>query len=178
MKTFRSLVPLALIALALLLLPQLTTAGELPDMTLVLCSDGPTPASLQGGELLGDFEQEPTNKIQNGPCSWCTENSGCSTECIDENENQSTCGDYGVCDACREALVEIDRELIGQKAKTTFWGICEFKWYYNVTYQSLNSSSCQTYTYCETETETHTFNPYDLWCCDEIPGGCFGSRCP
>jgi hypothetical protein len=144
----------------------------------LLCkSDGPAPASLAGGTQLAQFEPRPENRIENGPCSWCNQNSSCSTACIDDNNNQSDCGDYGVCDACREALVEIDRQLVAQKANTTFWGFCEFKWYYDVTYQSQNLSSCQTYHVCEKETETHSFNPLDLWCCEKIPGGCFGSPC-
>jgi hypothetical protein len=167
---------LLLLASALLVLPA--GADELAAVGPLFCSsEAPAPDSLEGGTLLGEVEQRPENKIQNGPCSWCNQNSGCSTACIDDNDNQSSCGDYGVCDACREGLVEIDRQLVAQKAKTVFWGVCEFKWYYDVTYQSQNLSTCQPYHFCETDTENHTFNPYDLWCCDEIPGGCFGSPC-
>lgn len=174
MSCFKIVACLALVAPILLLAsPALAQVNMTPSPQV--CAE-PTAETL---ELPAELDTPPTvNTIQNGPCSWCTENSGCSTECIDDNGNQSNCGDYGVCDACREALVEIGRVLIGQKAKETFWGICEFKWHYNVTYQSVNSSSCQTYTRCETETETHNYLPdVDVYCCDLLSGGCFGQIC-
>lgn len=131
-----------------------------------------------GGELTFASDKErPLQKIENGPCAFCTSNSNCSTECIDDNGNQSDCGDYGVCDPCREALVEIGRVQIGRKAKEVFWGFCEFKFYDTVSYRSVNSPNCQVYTQCEVNTETHTFWPENLYCCDQIPGGCFGDRC-
>lgn len=133
------------------------------------------PAFGSGG--FASDKEGPLQKIQNGPCAFCNSNSNCSTECIDDNGNQSDCGDYGVCDPCREALVEIGRVQIGRKAKEVFWGFCEFKWYYTVSYRSVNSPSCQVYTQCEVDTETHTFWPENLYCCDQIPGGCFGVRC-
>lgn len=174
----RNSTPFLLLLLATALLGLPAGAADLAaDPPLFCSSERTVQDSLQGGTLLGEFEQQPENKIENGPCSWCNENSGCSTACIDDNENQSSCGDYGVCDACREALVEIDRQLVAQEAGTVFWGVCEFKWYYDVTYRSVNSPSCQTYHFCETDTETHTYNPLDLWCCDKIPGGCFGTPC-
>lgn len=177
MKRSHPLYLLALAALALLLLPQVAVADDLPNMTPVRCAeDGMVPAGLQGGQILGDLEPEPEQKIQNGPCSFCTENSSCSTEC-DDNGTPSTCGDYGVCDACREALVEIHRELIGQDAEETFWGICEYQWHYEVTYQSVNSSSCPTYTYCEMERDTENTWDVDVWCCDTMSGGCWGETC-
>ena len=170
MKISCSIKFLAVAALVFLLLPQSAAAADkgekgLPDPDLMFCNAPREP-----------LVEQPLEKSVGGPCSWCTANSSCSYEC-DDNGNPSTCGDYGVCDFCREALVEIGRNHIGRKAKTVFWGVCEFKWYYWVTYRSQNSSSCPTYTYCEVDTETHTYNPAGLYCCDKIPGGCFGVRC-
>ncbi|MEM9594048.1 MAG: hypothetical protein AAGD06_07285 [Acidobacteriota bacterium] len=117
------------------------------------------------------------SRIQNGPCSFCTSNSSCSTQCIDDNNQQSTCGDYGACDPCREALVEIGRTTVAQRATDPFFFTCEFKWWYQVTYRSLNSTSCQTYTFCERETTTSHSTGYTEDCCQYIAGGCFGATC-
>ena len=158
MKISFSLKLLTAAALALLLMPPAVAASGGPDST----STQPfTPV-------------EPPSNIYNGPCSWCNSNSACSSPCIEDDGSDSTCGDYGVCNWCGTAIVEIGRDWIGQRAKEKFWGVCEFKRYYNVTYKSLNAG-CQPFTQCEVETTTRLYW-IDVYCCDKY-GGCFGQTC-
>ena len=179
MKLSLSITLFTALALAVLLMPQPAAAAD----GKTLCSSDAVFSAVAetmpvAAELTGVLVGGPTDNIQNGPCSWCNSNSSCSTSCIDANGNQDICSNHA-CDPCREALVEIGRTLIGQSAKTVFWGRCEYKWHYNVSYRSVNSPSCPVYTYCETETESHWEDPVELFCCDHIPGGggCFGSTC-
>jgi hypothetical protein len=127
-------------------------------------------AAADGDGLLLDPVFEA---IENGPCSWCNSNSSCSTPCIDDNGNQSDCGDYGVCDPCREGIVEIGRVNIGSTAARKWLIQCEYTLYWQVTKQSVNAG-CQPFTVCETTTETHT--PIGVPCCAFVPG-CFGTTC-
>jgi hypothetical protein len=112
--------------------------------------------------------------IENGPCSWCNSNSNCSTPCIDDNGNQSDCGDYGVCDPCREAIVEVDRQFLGNRASRSLFD-CVFRTSYLVTRQSLNAG-CPLITTCEIDVESHYVHPW-ISCCDIAPG-CIGVMCP
>lgn len=161
-----------LAALVLLAVPY---AGATEPAAAMTSACVPPPASLQGGQLFGELDVGPQEKIENGPCSFCTDNSSCSTACYDGSV-LTDCGDYGLCDACREGLVEVGRTQRGQYGDEKFWGYCVFKYYYDVTYQSVNGSHCPTYTYCEKE-ESSTYYFPDAFCCDEIPGGCWGNRC-
>lgn len=132
------------------------------------------PTLLEGKQ---PASKEPPSKIQNGPCSFCNSNSNCSTACIDDNGNQSDCGDYGVCDPCKEALVEIGRVVVAQRATDPFYFTCEFKTWSQVTYRSANSPSCWTITQCERDTTTSHSTGYTEDCCTYMPGGCFGVTC-
>jgi len=179
MKNSLNIALLGALALALLLVAQPAAAGG--DGEGCATEDGALAALAATMPVASELNEaragKPTQNIVNGPCSWCNSNSSCSTPCIDENGNDDICSNHA-CDPCREALVEISRTLIGRKAKTVFWGRCEYKWHYNVSYRSVNSPSCQIYTYCETETESQWENPLNLYCCDHHPGGaCFGQTC-
>lgn len=175
---------LAAAVLALLFLSQPAAASgefaEAPQLTRALAAcpvgtPGVTPlAAVAEGSSLGVGQTDDPANIINGPCSWCTPSSNCSTACIDDNGNDSDCGEYGVCDPCKEAIVEIDREIIGLTATRKWVTLCEYKSHYLVTYKSLNAG-CSPFTVCETETETHTV--CCLPCCAVAPG-CFGQSCP
>lgn len=170
MKTSLGITFLA--AAALLLMPQPSAASDDPgDMVCQLLPagatflDDPTEGSALEGTTI-----DVTSKIRNGPCSWCNSNSSCTRECIDDDGSQSDCGDYGVCNWCGTAIVEIGREHIGHSATRKWVTQCEYKEFFDVTYKSQNYG-CTAFTVCEQE--THTEGPIPVPCCAIVPG-CFG----
>lgn len=177
MKTSFGITFLTAAALALLLVPS-AASGEgkvLIDETAARICDG-APETLAFTPM--NKQPIPPPKIVNGPCSMvCNSNSNCSTSCYDNSGNLSDCGDYGVCNVCNEALVEIGRVTVAQRANDPFYFTCRFRWWHLVTYRSANSTSCPTYTYCERETRTSHSTGYTQACCVYMAGGCFGTPC-
>lgn len=156
----------ALLGLALLLAPSPAVAAD--DAPLVLA-----PAADQcAGSLAQQTKPDDPQNIQNGPCSLvCSSTISCSFACIDDNEQQSDCGDYGLCDPCKEGIVEINRVEIGRSART-FGPYCEHVIHEEVTWKSVNAG-CTAFTTCEKNTVG-----WGLYidCCQAW--GCYGQTCP
>ena len=162
----------AVFAFLLLAPSAVASGGPFVEPAQLWCGDAPKASELTTLLPAKATKPGPPDKIIGGPCSWCNSNSSCSTVC-DDNGEQSTCGEYGVCDWCGTAIVEIGREWVALSA-TRKWGIiCEFKSYFLVTYKSQNAG-CQPFTVCERETQSEPV--CCLPCCAVAPG-CFGTPC-
>lgn len=171
-------------ALVLLLVPQLAAAAGGPDKAAdrsdgqAECKPLPEGVGLLADPVDGLAEHKGgiTPKIIGGPCSWCTSNSNCSQEC-DDNGTPSTCGDYGLCDPCREAIVEIGRQIVGISTRHYILpyavDYCEEVTHYWVTWKSQNAG-CSSFTTCEKDTTGYAVIIFGT-CCEAF--GCFGLNC-
>lgn len=160
MKTSLSLVVIAAGVSALLFMAQPLPAADAAD----------------AAEAVADLAPSGDHRIQNGPCSWvCTPLSNCDTECIDDNNNQSTCGGYGVCGGtCTPSWMAVSETVIGVYDLLDNFNLpaCEVREVVEVVWTDTHHCGDPDQTTCY---ERIIGYEEDGWCCG-VRYACFGPR--
>jgi hypothetical protein len=167
MRASLNLLILAAGVLILVGLPQPLPAADADACTAV---DNPL-------ETVADLAPSGDNRIQNGPCSWtCTPSSSCDTECIDDNDNQTTCGGYGVCGGgtCTPHWVAVSETVIGVYDRQDFLNppACEVREVVEVTWTDTNGCGNPNWTSCYERVIGYEPSGF---CCG-VYYSCFGPR--